>query len=219
MREEEKLARDVYTTLASSSKLPIFRSIARAESQHMRSIEHLVRARGNGPQDLNDATGVFSFPEYQKLYETLVASGARSPLDALTVGAKIEEMDIADLRQMLSQTSDPQVRRVLEHLMNGSHNHLRAFASQLSRQGASYNAEFLSQSDFDEIANAPGRGRGRQFAQQAANSPANGGQASGQGFGPRFQSQGGFGFGAQARSGQGGAPWRGGGGTRQGRGR
>ncbi len=219
MREEEKLARDVYTRLASSSKQPIFRNIARAESQHMRSIEQLVRARDTGDQALNDTPGVFAFPEYQKLYETLVASGSRSPLDALMVGAKIEEMDIADLRQMLSQTSDPQVRRVLENLMHGSHNHLRAFASQLSRQGANYNAEFLSQAEFDEIANAPGKGRGPQFARQEANNPANGGQAGGQGFGPQFRSQGGFGFGAQARSGQGGAPWRGGRGSGQGRGR
>jgi hypothetical protein len=229
MREEEKLARDVYTKLASTSKQPIFRNIARAESQHMRSIEQLVRSRDTGPQNLNDTPGVFTFPEYQQLYETLVANGTRSPLDALMVGAKIEEMDIADLRQILTQTADPQVRRVLEHLMNGSENHLRAFASQLSRQGASYNAEFLSQSDFDEIAGASakgpatkgpaGKGRGQQFGRQAANKPGIGGQANGQGLGPRFGGQGGFGFAAQARNGQGGAGWRGGRGNGPGRGR
>ena len=195
----------------------------------MSSIEQLVRARGAGPQELNDTPGVFAFPEYQQLYETLVASGTQSPLDALKVGAKIEEMDIADLRQMLTQTADPQVKRVLEHLMNGSHNHLRAFASQLSRRGASYNAEFLSQSDFDEIANGSakgpsargpsGEGRGQQFGRQAANKPAWGGSGNGQGLGLRLQGQGGFGFGAQARNGQGGAGWRGGRGAGQARGR
>ena len=220
LREEEKLARDVYTRLASSSKLPIFRNIARAESQHMRSIEQLARAGNAGPSNLNDTPGVFTFPEYQQLYETLVASGTRSQLDALMVGAKIEEMDISDLRRMLTQTTDPQARRVLEHLMQGSQNHLRAFASQIARQGASYNAEFLSQSDFDQIANASGsgrasgRGRGQQFGRQTSNHPG-----IGQGFGPRFQGQGGYGFGAQNRNGQGSAGRRGGRGSGQGRGR
>lgn len=213
LREEEKLARDVYTRLASSSKEPIFRNIARAESQHMRSIEQLARAGNAGPLNLNDTPGEFAFPEYQQLYETLVASGSRSPLDALKVG-EIEEMDIADLRQIMAQSTDPQARRVLEHLMQGSQNHLRAFASQIARRGASYNAEFLSQSDFDQIANASGRGRGQQSVRQAAGNPGNG-----RGFGPRFQGQGGFGFGPQNQNGQAGAGRRGGRGGGQGRGR
>ncbi|MCC9601082.1 DUF2202 domain-containing protein [Stieleria sp. JC731] len=160
MREEEKLARDVYTHLAKTSTLPIFRNISRAESQHMQAIERLLR--GGGGEVFNDNPGVFAFADYRQLYETLVASGSRSSLDALKVGAKIEEMDIADLRQVLNQTNDPQVRQVLQHLMHGSQNHLRAFASQILKQGSSYNAEFLSQADFDQIVNSTGKGRGGQ---------------------------------------------------------
>ena len=199
MREEEKLARDVYTQLAKTSKLPLFRNIARAESQHMQSVERLVGGRGA----LSDTPGVFVFPEYQSLYNALVASGTQSPLDALKTGAKIEEMDIADLRRMQSATNDPQVRQVMERLTQGSQNHLRAFASQLAKQGASYNAEFLSQADFDQIANSSGQGQGQQSGR--------GGNAGGQspqnrGNGPQFgfqgQNFGGQNFGGQNFGGQ-----------------
>lgn len=216
MREEEKLARDVYTQLAKTYKLTIFRNISRAESQHMQSVERLIRERrGNA---LNDVPGVFVFPEYQRLYDSLVASGSRSPLDALNVGARIEEMDIADLRRMLAQTNDPQVRQVMERLMQGSQNHLRAFASQIGKNGASYNAEFLSQADFDQIARSSGQGRGQHSVGHGGN---NGGQGSqNRGSGPQFrfqgQNSGGQGFGASSQSRQGSARQ---GGGKQGRGR
>ena len=47
MREEEKLARDVYTSLAKSSMLTIFGNISHAEGQHMQSIERLIRSGGS----------------------------------------------------------------------------------------------------------------------------------------------------------------------------
>ncbi|QDV24645.1 DUF2202 domain-containing protein [Aureliella helgolandensis] len=178
MREEEKLARDVYIQLAKTSQLPIFQNISRAESQHMQALERL--SPGSRSSGQNDAPGSFVFPEYQKLYDSLIASGARSPLDALKVGAKIEEMDIADLRRRLAETTDPQVQKVLERLMRGSENHLRAFASQIANQGASYNAEFLSQTDFDQIANSSGSGQGNG-QQSTRGRNGSGGNGSGRG--------------------------------------
>lgn len=203
MREEEKLARDVYTSLARSSKLTIFGSISRAESQHMQAIERLIRSGTANVGNLNDTPGVFVFPEYQQLYTTLVASGARSPMDALMVGAKIEEMDIADLKRLLTQTSDPQLRQVLTRLMQGSQNHLRAFASQLASRGASYNAEFLTQAEFDQIANSPGKAHNSPSAGRGANKRGQGPQTSGQRLGRQFQGNSGQGFGA-GNAGQGG---------------
>lgn len=215
MREEEKLARDVYTQLAKTSKLTIFRNISRAESQHMQSVERLIRGGGGGA--LNDVPVVFVFPEYQRLHDSLVASGTRSPLDAMKVGARIEEMDIADLRRMLTQTNDPQVRQVMERLMQGSQNHLRAFAAQIAKKGASYNAEFLTQADFDQIASSSGQGHGQQFG-RAGNSGGQGSQNRGNGpqFGFQGQNSGGQGFGAPSQGRQSGARQ---GGGRQGRGR
>ncbi|TWU08574.1 DUF2202 domain-containing protein [Stieleria varia] len=162
MWEEEKLARDVYNRLAQTSKLMIFRNISRAESQHMQSIERVMRTGAGNGATLQDVPGVFSYPEYQQLYQSLVASGTQNPLAALMVGAKVEEMDIADLRQLLTRTNDAQVRQVLQHLMRGSQNHLRAFASQIAIQGGTYNAEFLTQAEFDQTARGSGTGSGQQ---------------------------------------------------------
>ena len=53
--------------------------------------------------------------------------------------------------------------------MQGSQNHLRAFASQIAKQGASYNAEFLTQAEFDQIARSSGQGHGQQSAGRGAN--------------------------------------------------
>ena len=73
-------------------------------------------ARLTGAVNLKDIPESFSDPEFQKLFSTLVATGRRSPVDALQVGSKIEEMDIADLQKLIAGTSDPQVQKVL-----GSH--------------------------------------------------------------------------------------------------
>ena len=198
MWEEEKLARDVYTSLGKTSKLAIFPNISRAESQHMQSIERLLRAGGANGNALNNTPGVFVYPEYQHLYASLIATGTRSPLDALMVGAKIEEMDIADLRRVLTQTTDPQVQQVLGHLLQGSQNHLRAFASQIANQGATYNAEFLTQAEFDQIAQSSGQGHGQQSAGRGANNSGQGSQNRGNGQQLGFQGQNsvGQGFGA-----------------------
>ncbi len=162
MWEEEKLARDVYISLAKTSNLPIFRNISSAESRHMQALEQLLRASGANSSALNSAHGVFVVPEHQQLFKALVVSGSRSPLDAVMVGAKVEEMDIADLQRMLAKRTNAQVRQVLENLMRGSRNHLRAFASQIASQGATYKAEFLSQAEFNRIATSPAeKGQGR----------------------------------------------------------
>lgn len=188
--EEEKLARDVYTKLAATSKIQAFRNIARAESQHMQAVSRLFAGSGGKANRPDDTPGVFSIPEYAQLYQTLVASGSRSPVDALMVGAKIEEMDIADLRQIIAQVGDPRTRQTMERLMNGSQQHLRAFASQLAMQGASYTAQYLTQAEFDAIANAPGNGQGMRgggpgYGQGQGQGQGQGlGQGQGQGLGP-----------------------------------
>nr|WP_161501485.1 DUF2202 domain-containing protein [Rhodopirellula sp. SM50] len=204
--EEEKLARDVYNTLAKTSSQMVFRNIARAESQHMQSVGRLIGGSGAGLQRSSNTPGVFVTPEYQRLYQNLIAEGSRSPLDALKVGAKIEEMDIADLRKQLAAASDPQTRQVLERLMQASHNHLRAFASQIASQGSSYRAQFLTQADFDAIANSSGNGQGRQGAGSGGNGFGVGNGAGGNGRGRGAgggQGNGGRGNGARGNGGRG----------------
>ena len=188
--EEEKLARDVYAQLARTSGLMIFRNISRSESQHMQAVSRLVQS-GNAARRLADAPGVFSFPDYQQLYEALVAEGSRGPMDALTVGARIEEMDIADLQKLITTVNEPRTRRTLQRLLRGSEHHLQAFSSQIRSQGGTYQARYLSQQEFDRIAGEQGQGQGQsgdrgQMRGGRRGSAGQGGHQAGQGRSPRF---------------------------------
>lgn len=130
MKQEEKLARDVYLTLHAQWGSVIFANIAASEQQHMNAIDGLIsRYR------LTDATpaevGKFTYPELQDLYDQLVANGGISLTDALEVGVVIEEADIADLREALKMTREKPIKNVFGNLLNGSFNHLAAFRSWL----------------------------------------------------------------------------------------
>jgi hypothetical protein len=163
MREEEKLAHDVYVTLAQSSGLQIFNNIANAESQHMRAVEQLA-SRYSSVAAANLPVGSFSDPQFQTLYNSLVAAGSKSPIAAATVGAKIEEMDIKDLQTLLSQNPPQDVSKVLEHLQRASGQHLRAFTMELKRLGGTNMPEFLSPEEYNSILisdNERGQGMGR----------------------------------------------------------
>lgn len=149
MREEEKLARDVYQELAKSSSLPIFTNIGRSEQTHMDAVKVLI-----DQYDLKDpvlASGRFVNTDLQALYDRLVAQGRANQVEALKVGAAIEEIDLVDLAARMAETDEAAIKLVYENLMKGSRNHLRSFVSTLDRQGVKYTPIALSQAEFDRI--------------------------------------------------------------------
>ncbi len=131
MRQEEKLARDVYRTLGEKWNLPVFANISKAESRHMAAIGNLL-ARYNIPDPVaNDVRGKFADQRFTKMYRDLVSSGTRSVSDSLRVGVQVEKLDITDLRANINATQQQDIRRVYQHLLKGSQQHLRAFTAQL----------------------------------------------------------------------------------------
>jgi len=131
MREEEKLARDVYSALSAKWNTPIFRNIARSEQRHMDAVKLLLDRYGI-PDPANGApAGSFEDPRLQALYTKLVQQGSRSVAAAMGVGVQIENLDIADLQSRLAQTDKTDIRFVFTQLQRGSSNHLRAFQHQL----------------------------------------------------------------------------------------
>jgi len=127
MREEEKLARDVYIKMYEFWGEAIFSNISVSEQRHMDAIlQLLVRYEVSDPASGN-AVGVFSDPGLQKMYTDLVNQGQLSLLDACLVGRAIEELDIADLLKAIDETDKTDLERVYSHLLDGSYNHLRAF--------------------------------------------------------------------------------------------
>lgn len=158
MREEEKLARDVYLALYDSWNLPIFSNIAGSEQRHFDGVGTLIEKYGLVDSAENEL-GVFApGSSMQALYKELVAAGEASQEAALRVGATIEDMDIYDLRKLLGEVDNRDIQFVFQNLLNGSMNHLRAFTRLLRPEV--YDAQYLSQEEVDEIISSV-RERGR----------------------------------------------------------
>ena len=157
MREEEKLAHDVYVTLYEKWGLRVFANISRSEQQHTEAVAYLLdRYDISDPAAGNDL-GTFTDAKLQALYDQLVAQGSESVADALKVGAAIEEIDILDLQERLAATDNAAIERVYNSLLAGSENHLRAFVSNLkSRTGETYAPQYLSQAAYNAIVTASG---------------------------------------------------------------
>ena len=151
MREEEKLARDVYTELYEKWGQQIFLNISQSEQNHMNSVLELLDGYGL-PDPASSEAGKFSDPKLQELYTELVAAGVNSLPDALKVGAAIEEIDILDLESRLAQSTNMDVIHVFENLKAGSLNHLSAFTSNLARQtGEAYTPQYMSLDAYNAI--------------------------------------------------------------------
>lgn len=155
MREEEKLARDVYTVLGDKTGLRIFANIAASEQTHMDAVGTLIARYGAMDPVRDDAIGTFAAQTFKDLYASLVSAGEVSDIEALRVGARIEELDIADLAERVAQTDDADIRLVYEQLMRGSRNHLRSFAAQLASRGATYEPVHLPADAYAAIVSTP----------------------------------------------------------------
>lgn len=153
MREEEKLAHDVYLALHARWGQRVFSQIAQSETSHMDAVKSLLDAYGVADPAAGRAAGSFAHPELQTLYNQLVQRGQASLIEALKVGCLIEEKDIADLAAEQAQLDgEPAIDQVYEQLMCGSRNHLRAFNSNLVANGGQYVPVYLSQADWNQIA-------------------------------------------------------------------
>lgn len=85
------------------------------------------------------------------LFDNLLTQGKLSSLEALYVGAAIEEVDMLDLQQAIDKADSSHVRRMYENLLSGSRNHLRTYIKQIESQGKAYEALFLSQNEIDVV--------------------------------------------------------------------
>lgn len=162
MREEEKVARDVYAYLYSQWGLPVFQSIAQSEQNHMDSILQLLTAYDLDDPAAQTEAGEFINSDLQSLYDTLISRGQTSLEEALRVGALIEEVDILDLQDAIQNTDKADIAQVYSNLLFGSENHLRSFTAQLERHtGLTYEPLYLDQERYQQIITSQPGGRGR----------------------------------------------------------
>lgn len=153
MREEEKLARDVYNQMYALWGQPAFQNIAASEQTHTDEIKLLLDRYGLADPALDP--GQFADANLQALYNQLIAQGSVSLEEAMKVGVLVEETDIADLQARLAQTDNADLQLVFTNLMNGSYNHLAAFSGTSGGNG-------------QQGSNGNGNGGGNAQAGQAA---------------------------------------------------
>jgi hypothetical protein len=133
MREEEKLARDVYLTLYATWGKRVFSNIIESEQRHMDAIKSLLDKYHLDDPAAGKLVGEFTNSDIQSLYNELVLTGSKSLEDAFKVGVRIEELDIQDLTTLVKATDNLDIKRVYANLLKASQRHLSAFESQLDR--------------------------------------------------------------------------------------
>jgi hypothetical protein len=150
MREEEKLARDVYLTLDQQwgEQTQVFARIALSEESHTATVDYLLDKFGVEDPVVNDTIGVFTNQELQALYNELIEKGKTSFIDALYVGGIIEEKDMRDILAAISQTDERAIILAYSNLLDGSKSHLKGFVRVIEAQGLTYEAQVL---DAEEV--------------------------------------------------------------------
>lgn len=144
MREEEKLARDVYREMFALWGNPVFSNISTSEQSHLDAMGELVDRNGIDDPVKTDDTGVFTNPDLQQWYYELIDRGSKSLVEAIKVGITIEESDMQDIQAAIDNTDEADIKKTYENLIRGSRNHLRAYVNQLESLGLIYEPELLT---------------------------------------------------------------------------
>jgi hypothetical protein len=159
LREEEKLARDVYTHAYNLYGVNIFNNIASSEQRHTDSVLELMNRYE--VEDTATATlGDFTDPELSQLYITLIARVETSEAGAYGVGATIEDLDIYDLDLKATHTQNTELQNLYANLKCGSENHMRSFTKKLTALNQTYTPVYIDAAQYTEILAAPQGGCG-----------------------------------------------------------
>lgn len=154
MREEEKMARDVYLTMYDKYPLPVFCNIPKSENAHMGAIKVLIDKYELEDPVGENITGVFTNTDIQNLYDDLVAKGSVDVIKALKVGALIEETDILDLDTHITEIDEnDDILTIYTNLRRGSTHHLKAFVWNLKMRGIEYTPQLMDIEDYNDIMN------------------------------------------------------------------
>ena len=155
MREEEKMAHDVYSFLYDKWNIMIFNNIASSEQTHTDAVLKLLDKYDIDDPASGKNIGVFNDTSLQRMYNQLLINGNYSLLSALTVGATIEDLDIYDLEKLILKADNQDIAFVYNNLLKASRNHMRAFYSQIVNNGGTYRAKYISQQQLEDIVNSP----------------------------------------------------------------
>jgi len=152
LKEEEKLARDVYLFSYDLYNEQIFKNISNSEQSHINSAGVILEKYDIEDLSLEER-GEFTNDILQELYNDLTDLASTSLENALIAGATIEDLDINDLNNFIINTDHEDIRDMYEKLNCGSRNHLRGFTNNLGNLGVSYDPQFLTIEEYNDILN------------------------------------------------------------------
>jgi hypothetical protein len=176
MREEEKLARDVYIKLGGMyPDHPVFGKIDDSEQRHTDAVKAMIEKYGLEDPNTNDNVGVYTGEDYgwyfTEKFKLLVERASISELEALYVGAFIEELDMMDINQCPQvivetengingitecgkiYTDNTDVSNLYASLLDGSDSHLEGYVKNIEVYigAGNYQAQVLPQEQVDEL--------------------------------------------------------------------
>lgn len=128
--EEEKMAHDAYQTFYEQYGHHVFGNILQSEQRHLEKVKSILDTH-EIEYRLAEEKGVFYDPEIKALYAQLIETGTASLEQALETGKLIEETDIADLKQAVVATANPELTAMYTKLIEASEHHLAAFTRNL----------------------------------------------------------------------------------------
>lgn len=177
MLEEEKLAHDVYVVLYDKWGTKQFENIKESEQTHLEKLQEILEKNKISYEILPQ--GKFKNQNLQKLYDDLIKKGKISEIEALKIGAIIEDVDIFDLQRLKKETDNQDIISVYNFLESASKNHLRAFNRGLTMRSIDYEPQFISKNDYEKIINTEHERCGLQNGMQCQD----GGLGKGRGLG------------------------------------
>lgn len=128
-REEERMARELYTLFAGKYDAAPFAQIAASEQRHYNAVGVLLVRYGVKDPSAASTAGVYTDATIQKLYNDWKASGSTSAAAAYRVGVALEKRDIADLKRLQDATTKTDLDRLYGNLESASEHHLAAFTA------------------------------------------------------------------------------------------
>jgi hypothetical protein len=152
LKEEEKLARDVYLYAFDLYAYKVFENISKSEQMHMDRVTEILSTYQIEDLSLPER-GKFTNTDLQKIYYDLTDLCEKSLEDALRAGATIEDLDINDIENFMEDTDLPDVMNMYLSLSCGSRNHMRAFTNNLTILGVEYVPQFISEDEYFGIIN------------------------------------------------------------------
>lgn len=127
-REEEKLARDLYTAFGEKYDSVVWDRIAASEQRHFDAVGRLLEQYElSDPTEGKDA-GEFGDATLQGLYDDWLTVGSTEDA-AFQAAIELETADIADLEEQLEAVDDEAIEQVYQSLLRGSERHLAAFTA------------------------------------------------------------------------------------------